>query len=87
MNIAPFFLTFVSGFLIECSCVFWVHYSERRQPAKTAFFSMIVGTAQVLGIGESIRDPWSGIAFVVGYGAGTYLTVRYLKTRLEARGA
>ena len=77
-------ITFLSGFLIECACVFWVHYSERGLAAKTAFFSMIVGTAQVLGIGESIRDPWCGVAFVAGYGAGTFLTVRYLKAHLTA---
>lgn len=76
-------LTFVAGFLIEGCCVFWVHYAERGQPAKTAFFSAVVGAAQVLGIGESIRDVWASIAFVAGYAAGTYVTVRYLKVRLD----
>jgi hypothetical protein len=76
-------IAFASGFLIECACVFWVHYSERGAPAKTAFFSMIVGSAQVLGIGESIRDPWASGAFVLGYGTGTYITVRFLKRRLD----
>lgn len=77
--------TFIAGFLIECACVFWVHYSEKGEPAKTAFFSMIVGTAQVFGIGESIRDPWAGFAFVAGYGVGTYVTVRYIKTHQQER--
>lgn len=75
-------LTFVAGFLIEGCCVFWVHYAERGQPAKTAIFSAIVGAAQVLGIGESIRDVWASLAFVAGYALGTYVTVRFLKARL-----
>ncbi len=87
MNVLlPFVITFVSGFAIEAACVFWVHHSERGEAGKTAFFSSIVGMAQVLGIGESIRDPWSGIAFVAGYASGTYLTVRFLKKKLDARG-
>lgn len=75
-------LTFLAGFTIECACVFWVHFSERGAAARTAFFSMCIGSAQVLGIGESIHDPKAGVAFVLGYGVGTYVTVRFVKRSL-----
>lgn len=80
-----FIITFISGFLIECSCVFWVHYSERKMPLKTAFFSMIVGASQILGIGESIKDPISSITFIIGYGVGTYVTVKFIKDKTDKK--
>ena len=70
------FLTFISGFVIETACVYWVHYSERNKAVQTALYSMAIGTAQVLGIGQSIHNWHMGIPFVLGYGVGTFLAVR-----------
>lgn len=69
-----------AGFAIETACVYWVHFSERGRALPTALCSMIIGAAQVLGIGESIRDWHVGACFVLGYGAGTFTAVR-LKSR------
>ncbi len=69
-------LSFASGFVIETACVYWVHFSERNRALPTALCSMAIGTAQVLGIGESIRDWRMGLPFILGYGVGTYTAVR-----------
>ncbi len=69
-------LTFAAGFTIETACVYWVHFSERNRALPTALCSMAIGTAQVLGIGESIHDWRMGVPFVVGYGLGTFTAVR-----------
>lgn len=77
-------VAFISGVVIEASCVMWVHYSERDDAAKTALFSMIVALAQVAGIGEAIHDWHIAPFFVLGYGVGTYTTMK-VKTWLKSR--
>jgi hypothetical protein len=69
-------LALASGFAIETACVYWVHYSERNRALPTSLCSMLIGAAQVLGIGESIKDWRLGALFVLGYGLGTYTAVR-----------
>lgn len=69
-------LAFASGFVIEMACVYWVHFSERNRALPTALCSMLIGGAQVLGIGESIQDWRVGAAFVLGYGCGTFTAVQ-----------
>lgn len=76
MTYAELLVAFASGFAIETACVYWVHFSERGRAAPTALCSMAIGAAQVLGIGESIRDWRLGVPFVVGYGVGTFTAVR-----------
>lgn len=79
-SVIAYALTFASGFTVECVSVFWVHFSERGRPLATALCSMAIGTAQVFGIGESVRDWHFGPAFVAGYGCGTAAAV-WLKGR------
>ena len=76
MNLVEVLLTFASGFTIETACVYWVHFSERNRAFPTALCSMAIGTAQVLGISESIHDWRMGVPFVLGYGVGTFTAVR-----------
>ncbi len=69
------FFVFLSGFAIECACVFWVHFSERHAAFRTALCSVVIGTAQVYGYTEFVLHdfgPW----FVLGYGVGTYSAIR-----------
>lgn len=77
-------LVFLSGALIECACVFWVHFSERGRAGATALCSMSIALAEVFGIGESIRHGLVTVAYVLGYGLGTYGAVRW-KERMLAR--
>lgn len=76
-------VAFVGGFVIETMCVFWVHYSERERATATALCSMSIAIAQVLGLGEAVRDAWAAPFYVAGFGAGTYLAVRF-KRRVVA---
>jgi len=69
-------VAFMSGFVIETACVYWVHFSERNRAMPTALCSMAIGLAQVLGIGESIQDWRVAVCFILGYGLGTYSAVK-----------
>jgi len=68
-------LVFLSGFTIECACVFWVHFSERHAAARTALCSLAIGTAQVYGYKESVLHDF-GPYFVLGYGVGTWSAIK-----------
>ncbi len=72
--------TFLCGALYEAGCVYWVHFAESGKPIATAICSMVVASAQVLGIGESVHDVRTAAPFIAGYGVGTYLAV-VLKSR------
>lgn len=69
------FLVFLSGFVIEFACVFWVHFSERGAAFRTALCSVMIGTAQIYGYEESILQH-HGVWFVLGYGVGTFSAIR-----------
>ncbi len=73
---------FMSGALYECVCVFWVHYSERNEAAKTSLFSMLAAFFTVFGIEESVKDNLAALMFILGYGAGTFVAVK-AKDRLR----
>lgn len=68
-------IAFFAGAVYEAACVGWVHYSERGRALVTALFSMLIGTAEVTGIVESVRQIEAAPFFVVGYGVGTYVAV------------
>lgn len=70
-------LAFVCGALYEAACVGWVHFSERGKPLHTSTFSMLAATAEVTGILDSAHDIRVAPFFVLGYGVGTYLAVRW----------
>jgi hypothetical protein len=73
---------FVSGLFLEGTAVFWTHYSERNNAIMAAIFSSIQALALVFGIGESVYNseliPW----FVLGYGSGSYFSIK-LKSYLN----
>ena len=73
-------IAFLGGAVYEAGCVFWVHYSESGRPYATALVSMLCATAQVAGIGESVRDLRIAPFFIIGYGVGTFFAVK-LKDR------
>jgi hypothetical protein len=72
-----YLLTFLAGVIIEASNVLWVHASERGRVVPVVSLSMLVATAEVLGIGESIHSPGHGVCFVSGFGVGAYIAVRW----------
>lgn len=74
-------LAFTSGAVYELGCVFWVHHSEAGDAKRTAGWSMLCATCEVLGIGQSIASPIAAPFFVLGYGFGSWLGVRIAKRR------
>lgn len=77
--IAACCLAFIAGATIESACVFWVHFSEREQALRTALCSMLIAIAQVTGFGEALlsNHRWiASAAYVLGFGVGTFTSVR-----------
>ena len=70
-------LTFLAGFIVEASCVFWVHYHEKNKANQVGLFSLIVCTCQVLGIGESIHNRYMCVLYIIGYSLGGYFATKY----------
>lgn len=79
-------LVFLAGAAYEACCAYWVHYSERDAAEEAALCSMGACLVTVFGIEESIHWWPSVVAFVFGYGAGTWAVIK-VKTYRKKRGA
>lgn len=74
-TLIPALLALVSGFAVDVLAVLWTRAVTRHQVGKAACWSMLLGTAQVLGIGAAVRDIWLAPFFVIGYGAGSFVAL------------
>lgn len=75
--VLSFLLTFIAGGAYECGCVFWVHYSETGQKRPAVMWSMFNACMTIIGVEEFIHSPALKVAYVLGFGCGTYLAIRY----------
>jgi len=78
-------VAFTAGVLIEAVAVMWLHYSERDAPVRAAACSMLQAGAQVVGLGESFASRGAAVAFVLGYGCGTFTAVLWKRTKGEGK--
>lgn len=76
--IPSLFIAFVGGLMMELTAVFWVHHTENRAAEKAGLVSCVQATAMVFGLGETYHSGYPAAAFIVGYGAGTYIGIKYL---------
>ena len=65
-------IAFTSGAAYEGLSVIWVHQATHGSARATAVVSALQAAAQVVGIGESVRDWRIAPLFVLGYGAGAW---------------
>lgn len=77
MILASCLAAFAAGAFVDGTAVFWVHFSERGRAIPTGAVAMLQAIAQVVGIGESVRDWATAPFFVVGYGLGAAVAVRW----------
>lgn len=70
-------LTFLAGMIVEGVCVLWVYSVERRHLFSASMYSMIFATTSVLGLGAAIKEWKCGAGYVLGYGAGTAIAVKW----------
>ena len=75
-------VAFISGLLVECLGVLWVHFAERNMRTSFLLISITQGTAYILGIGAAIVSGLAAVAFVVGFGVGS-LAGLWVKKRLS----
>lgn len=69
---------FCLGAIYDIAALFWMQATRERYPAGATFMSMWLGAAQVLGIGTALHSTPEMVALVLGYGVGTWLSVKYL---------
>ena len=73
----PCLIAFVSGVLAEATCTKWVQAVASKKPTTAGVFSTIWAALILVGIGESLHHGYAAFSWVVGYGIGSYLVVRY----------
>jgi len=81
-----FLLTFGCGALYESCCVFWVHFAEKLKAGNAAFWSMLVCVVTIAGTEQFLQNGWNKVAYVLGFGAGTYAAIFIKKWRALHRG-
>lgn len=79
MLIWALLLTFFCGAAYELACVFWVHYSEKNRSMPAVFWSCFAALVTVIGLGEALHRPPFIAAYVLGFGAGTWLAIQIKK--------
>lgn len=70
-------VTFASGAIVEGVCAKWVQAVAAKRAKKAAVMSMVWAVALLAGIGEALHYGWPGVTWVLGYGLGSYLAVRF----------
>jgi hypothetical protein len=70
-------LVFLAGALFELSYLLWLYVSSRRQPLRSCLLSMLTGAISVYGITSVVTTPAHLPALLLGYGAGSYIAVKY----------
>jgi hypothetical protein len=70
-------LVFLAGAAFELSYLLWLYVSSRRQPLHSCFLSMLTGAISVYGITAVVTTPTHLPALLAGYGAGSYIAVKY----------
>ena len=88
-TLGVFILTFLCGAAYECACVFWVHHTEGGRALRAVPWSMFAALVTAIGVEGFLTRRVFIIAYVLGFGAGTYLAVK-IKQRLKesyARGS
>lgn len=71
-------LVFLAGASYECLFLLWTHAANLRQPLKAAFWAVCVGALSLYGVTEVVKEPGLAVALLGGYGAGSFVTVKWL---------
>ena len=82
MIVFEFLLVFILGSLFEACSVMWTHFSQSNKAFAASIVSMIQCTATIAGIGDSIHNIHIAPAYILGYGFGSFATIRWLKRLL-----
>lgn len=69
--------TFGSGAVVEGVCAKWVQAVASKQAVKSGLMSMVWAVALLTGIGEALHYGWPAATWVLGYGVGSFLAVRF----------
>lgn len=68
---------FLLAAAIDALWVLWFRFAAERRAALTALISITLAYVSIAGIGAVLRDAQYTLAYVLGFGVGTYVTVRW----------
>ena len=68
-------VAFASGFAVDVLAVLWTRSVVLRNARTAVVYSMLLGAAQVAGIGSAVRDWRLAPFFIVGYGLGSAVAI------------
>lgn len=72
-------IAFAAGSATEWICARWVLAIAQRQAERSGVLSMAWATAMLAGFSEALPGRLPAVCWVVGYGFGSYLAVRFRK--------
>lgn len=79
MIILELLLVFILGTLYESCSVLWTHCSQANNAYAASLISMLQAASTIAGIGDSIHNISVAPAYILGYGFGSFATIRWLK--------
>lgn len=71
-------VAFLSGTTVEALFVLWVHYAERNSHLRLFIIGLLLGTANVLGLG-ALQTSLNAAAFILGYAVGSIVGLEVKK--------
>ncbi len=74
-------IAFLSGFLLELASAFWVRYVADKLAVKSAAFAVIYAACLVFGLDAALHRPAQAVAWVLGFGLGSFVGVQWSKRK------
>ena len=71
-------LVFLTGIAFEVLYTCWINDLVTKQALRAALWSISIGALSLYGVGSVVRDPSMAPALLLGYGVGTFGTVKWL---------
>jgi hypothetical protein len=63
--------------MVEGVCAKWVEAVATKKAARAGILSMVWAVSLLAGIGEALHYGMPAVTWVLGYGAGSYLAVKW----------
>lgn len=79
MMLTDYIIAFLSGLFAEGICTKWVQAVSSKKAVQSGVLSTVWASLILIGLGESLHHGFAACAWVLGYGLGSFLVVKYWK--------
>ena len=77
-------LMFCFAFTLDALCVLYYRAVHHSFALKAAVLAMAISGVSYITVLPTIPNPWLVIPSILGHGAGTYCSVKFIKKRTES---